>query len=88
MKYLCQVSRRKSAPTELKKMVQQLHAQRQKMRAIRSEVIALNKTHKEALRCINRTRSRLYLANRRMHELERQVGCFSCTEYPLPSLQL
>ena len=87
-KYLCSVARRKNAPTELKKLVGRLRDAKTKLASARREVVECQRENRDALRAMTRLRTKQRACSMRVRSTQRMVGCFNCTEYPLPSLTL
>ena len=80
------VGRRKTAPVELKRLIEQLREAELKERTYTKELHELERTHKEALAAINRLRYRRRSAWHRVRELTRVLGLFSMPDLELPPL--
>ena len=83
-RYLKQVSRRKEAPVELKRMVERL--QKARKTDISNEYREFRRIHKNILLAHKRLCTRRQLARRRVCQLERLLGLFHSYDFPLPPL--
>lgn len=82
------VGRRKTAPSELKRLLEELRKAELKERAYTKELNDLKRVHKEALTAISRLRYRRRIAWLRTRDLTRVLGLFSTPDLELPPLVL
>ena len=80
------LARRKNAPPDLLRLVDQLRrAEAQKKEARRKDA-AERRENRDALRRVRRTRTAYWRASRRENEARRLLGCYSSLDFPLPGL--
>lgn len=85
-RYIAQIGRRKHAPPELKKVVEQWRASKQALQRAAREVTAYRRQHRTTLSTLARLQGKRHAASLRLRRRERMMGCFHDSEYPLPPL--
>lgn len=87
-KFMLNFSKRKNAPLELKKLVQKLRARKQKIKQLKKEFSFFNLEHVQILKTWKTKNRKIYAAKLAVRELEKVVGCFSCSGFQLPPLRV
>ena len=80
------VARRKSAPAELKRLVDGVRRAEELERAARHECVAYHRAHADVFKTHMRLRTKRFAASRRVTRKTRLLGVYASADYPLPPL--
>lgn len=86
--HLRRVSRRKTAPVELRTRVTRLQAAEEEHRVASRTYSDFRKEHRAIFRQWNMLINKLHRTKRRVSERRRHLGIFADLEYPLPAIVL
>lgn len=87
-KYLRMISRRTTAPLELKRLVKRIRDAETKHRESQHAFTQYRREHRDIMKQYNSLRMKTFTANRRVRELNRLLGMFQCEGMRLPALQI
>lgn len=82
------IAKRKNAPKDLKKLIENLNKASKKNKLLKKELIKYKLENKNIIKEGRLIRNNLYNTNTEIGKIERLISLYNCKDYPMPNLIL